>query len=92
MLPSLLTIAQPRRQCTQQPASPTTALAGPRCPLLLPHRVVEASSRRSSLSFLGHAHPPLATIVSATQPLPPLLYSSRSQPLPSPHLPSSSLR
>ncbi|RRT64859.1 hypothetical protein B296_00017802, partial [Ensete ventricosum] len=51
-----------------------------------------ASSRRSSLSFLGHAQPPFAALVAATQPLPPLLYSSRSQPLPSPHLPSSSPR
>ncbi|RZR99579.1 hypothetical protein BHM03_00029149 [Ensete ventricosum] len=51
-----------------------------------------ASSRRPSLSFLGHAKPPLAALIAATQPLPPLLYSNRTQPLPSPHLPSSSPR
>ncbi|RZR77354.1 hypothetical protein BHM03_00002395 [Ensete ventricosum] len=39
-----------------------------------------ASSRRSSPSFLGHAQPPLAALVAATQPLP------------SPNLPSSSPR
>ncbi|RWW33082.1 hypothetical protein GW17_00002218 [Ensete ventricosum] len=34
----------------------------------------------------------VTALVAATQPLPPLLYSSRSQPLPSPYLPSSSPR
>ncbi|RRT70627.1 hypothetical protein B296_00011230 [Ensete ventricosum] len=51
-----------------------------------------ASSHRPSLSFLDHAQPPLTALVIATQPLPPLLCNSRSQPLPSPNLPSSSPR